>query len=138
VNAPSTVRGRVKNRILGFQGPHADPDPAGSAAGWLAPRPGILHVEALDTWRVDIWYDLARVRLQDIERGLVAEGFPLDTSLLSKLRRALYHYSEEAQYQQQYDALGSGDSSQRLHVKCAKRHGDGPRDPRVGYWRHYW
>jgi len=77
VNAPSTVGGRVKNRILGFQGPHADLDQAGSAAGSLAPRPGILHVEALDTWRVDIWYDL-RVRAYRM-RGSPERSMPAVT-----------------------------------------------------------
>ena len=46
---------------------------------------------------VDVAYDLREHSLEEIEMALADKGFHLDSTLLSKLMRALIYYIEETQ-----------------------------------------
>lgn len=86
-----------KHRTIQFCRLHADPDQAGSAAGWLREVAGVHAVQYLSPHALIVVYDLRRVTLQGIEQALGELGYHLDNSLLCKLKRALFHYAEETQ-----------------------------------------
>ena len=87
----------IKHRDIGFRDPHPDPQQTQSAARVLNAVEGIVHVSIPNPGRpsVHISYDLNCISLRLIE-GLLGElGYHLDNSLMSKLKRALYNFTEE-------------------------------------------
>ncbi len=82
-------------RVIALRGP-CDPQlTAPGAALLLADARGVQAVEVLDTYHLQVHYDLRQVGLEQLETALAEVGFHLDNSLLSKLRRALAYYTEE-------------------------------------------
>jgi len=86
-----------KHRIIQFCRFHPDPDQVRSAALWLQGVAGVQTVELLPPHALALVYDLRLVTLERIEHALSELGYHLDNSLLCKLRRALFYYTEETQ-----------------------------------------
>ncbi|NJA88236.1 hypothetical protein HCX48_03235 [Rhodocyclus tenuis] len=73
------------------------PQQATQAGDWLLDEVRIDAAADEVRRAVDIAYDLRQHTLQEIESGLEDRGFHLDSTLLTKLRRALIYYVEETQ-----------------------------------------
>ncbi|HHH44602.1 MAG TPA: hypothetical protein ENK49_10730 [Gammaproteobacteria bacterium] len=129
----------VKYREIGFCSPHPDPQQALSAMLVLADLDGILHVTVPDRSRnaLHVRYDLNRISLNVIEDLLSELGFHLDNSLLAKLKRALYYYTEENELQALGHPTGQDQSTRDIFMRCYRCHTHGCRDERPQHWRKY-
>ena len=129
----------VKHREIGFRGPHPDPQQAHSAAQVLTCVEGVMSASVISPARnlLHVSYDLSLIGLQGLESLLLELGFHLDDSLLFKLKRALYYFTE----QNELDNLGASryqDRSTRdVFVRCYRCRNHGCRDQRPEYWRKY-
>jgi hypothetical protein len=126
----------IKRRQIRFCPLHPEPNQAQCAAALLNGAAGID--EAVDTDRccLDVTYDLRLVTLQTIEEVLLELGFHLDNSLLCKLRRAFFHYTEETQRVN----LGHTQeikSTRDVFVSRYHKLPHGCRDKRPAHWREY-
>ena len=85
----------IKRREIRFCSLHADPSQAHSAVFIINDLKGIIISHALDNNRIQLAYDLGQTTLEEIEGILRNEGFHLDNSVLSKIKRSIIHYCEE-------------------------------------------
>lgn len=128
----------IKQREIGFCALHPDPRQVRAAQAMLRSIHGVLTVEQLAQHRLQLSYDLRHVCLQILEEALSAAGFHLDNSLLTKLRRALWYYTEDVQLQRLSCAKGEGGCAKRVFVRRYERLRHGCRDQRPEHWRRYW
>jgi len=129
----------VKYRAIGFCTPHPDPQQALSAVLVLADIEGIIRVTIPHRSRntIHIRYDLNHISLHIIEDLLSELGFHLENSLLAKLKRALYYYTEENELQTLGLATGQDQSTREIFMRCYQCHSHGCRDERPQHWRKY-
>ncbi len=114
----------VKRREIRFAALHSDPDQAETARQLLADSRTVLSVERRGEGCLCISYDLRQVTLCDIEDALQELGFHLDNSLLCRLKRALYHFTE-------------GNERAALGATSVRAQWAEPNDPRDVFVRHY-
>lgn len=126
-----------KHRTIQFCRFHPDPDQASSAAGWLKGVAGIEFVRQTSPLAVEVVYDLRWVTLECIERALVELGYHLDNSLLCKLKRALFHYTEETQRENLAITQECQIPQQDVFINRYQHLHHGCRDSRPEYWREY-
>jgi hypothetical protein len=127
----------IKHREVRFEPVHSNPDQSGSAADLLRAVEGILELRATDPICLEMEYDLGQICLRDIETALEEVGFHLDNSLLSKLRRTVWHYAEDTQRAN----LGCHDPrncARRIFIDCYRHHAHGCRDTRPETLRRTW
>ena len=127
----------IKHREIGFRGPHAEIDQAHSATLILSDVEGILHVHPRHETLILISYDLSYINLQIIESLLSELGLHLDNSLMSRLRRALYYYTEELQQDDIGCKRGRGNCTQAVFINRYRQLEHGCRDVRPDHWRQY-
>lgn len=87
----------IRTRQIRFRGPHPEGDQAPGARAQLADLEGVLDVTPLGRDGIEVTYHLADLSFEMIEALLQELGYHLDNSLLFKLKRALYYYSEDCQ-----------------------------------------
>ena len=126
-----------KHRIIQFCRFHPDPDQAGSAVLWLSGVAGIQTVRRLSPLVLEVIYDLRRVTLQSIECALSELGYNLDNSLLCKLKRALFHYTEETQRENLAITQDCEITRQEVFINRYQHLAHGCRDPQPEHWRGY-
>lgn len=123
-----------KNREIVF---HALPTgQAKRALMLLEGLDGLVVTEggARDTLRVR--YHVCEYTLEGLETALTSQGFHLDNSLVSKLRRALAYFCESVQ--RSNVAANEPDlKSQQAFMKVYERHLHGDRDETPEEWRGY-
>ena len=124
----------LKHREILFTTPHPDPNQAQSAMVMLVDIDGIDKVIALTPTQLSISYDVTLITLQLIEQALIDLGYHLDNSLLSKMKRALYYYTEETLRIN----LGCPNCTQKLFIHRYQQQVHGCRDERPQHWRHYY
>lgn len=107
---------RIRHRELVFAPLHEDPHQARSALLLLNDLPGVVNLVLIDDLHLRVSYQLDTVSLRMIEDVLAELGFHLDNSLLSKLKRALYHYSEDVQRDNLGCAHGEHNCVQKVFV----------------------
>ncbi len=129
----------VKRREIGFCDPHPDPQQARSAALLLTDIDGILQVSTPDPKHnnITVVYDLEYISLWGIEALLTEFGFHLDNSLLSKLKRALYYYTEDNETQSLHIHDDQDASTREIFMRCYRDKEHGCRDLRPEHWRNY-
>ncbi len=81
-------------------------------------------------------YHVCEYTLQGLETALASQGFHLDNSLLSKLRRALAYFCEEVQ-RRNVAADEPDIKSQQAFMKVYDHHLHGDRDETPEEWRGY-
>lgn len=128
-----------KHREIGFRDPHPDPRQAQTAVLLLADVDGIVHVSIPDPARntLHIRYDLSRICLRVVESLLTELGFHLDNSLMAKLKRALYYYTEENEMQSLLVQDDQDHSTREIFMRCYRCKTHGCRDARPEHWRGY-
>jgi hypothetical protein len=127
----------IKRRDIAFCTLHPDREQAHTAAAVLEPVAGVLQLEVATAALLRVEYHLLRITLADIEDLLEARGFHLDNGLLVKLKRALYHYTEETQRTNLGCAKGESNCTQKVFATSYKRRDHGCRDDRPDHWRRY-
>ncbi len=125
----------LKQREIVFAEPHPDKNQARSAMMLLMVVPGIEKVTILSATRLLVSYQLDQVTLLNLHDALHLVGFHLDNNLLTKLKNALYYYSEETQ--QANMGIKGIKSTKHLFMNRYKQLPHGCRDERPEYWRKY-
>lgn len=126
----------IKHRKIRFCPRYADPDQAAAAMRALSGLSGIEAVRRTARDCVEVVYDLRSTSLRSIENALGKLGFRLDGGLLSRLKRALFHYVDETQRAN----LGhhhDPNSTREVFVNRYQHQPHGCRDDRPRHWREY-
>ena len=125
----------IKQRELVFCSLHADPEQAKSAMFFFSDIKGILTLDLIETHRLAVEYDIRCITLQVMEEALIELGFHLDNSLLFKLKRALYYYTETIQCEN----MGGhkNHNTRQIFINRYERMQHGCRDDRPQHWRKY-
>lgn len=112
-------------------------DQARDAKLLLSGIEGIIHLLAVQQSKLHVHYDLRKTCLLHIEIILESTGFHLDNSLMTKLKRALYHYTEEVQRENLKLNNEHNQASNEIFINRYARLKHGCRDHRSQYWRRY-
>ncbi len=126
----------IKRRELRFCHLHPDPDQGRSALLLLSDAEGILDITLADELCLYITYDVRYLTLDTIEKVLIRMGYHLDGRLLSRMKRALYRYSEETQ-RANLGVSEDTDSTTQVFVSRYSSNHHGCRDKRPEHWRKY-
>jgi len=129
------VESLTKQRDILFSRLDKEQDQAKSAIFLLADVDGVLDLKYLSATQLFITYDVRILTMDIILQALESVGFYLDHSLLSKLKNALYAYTENTLREN----LGINDSkmTRDIFIQGYQRRLHGCRDLRPIHWRHY-
>lgn len=127
----------IRHRELVFASVHEDPHQARSAMLLLNDIQGIENLELIDDLHLRVSYRIEFVCLRLVEEALAYAGFHLDNSLLSKLKRALYYYSEDVQRDNLGCERGEHNCIQKVFIARYQHLRHGCRDDRPEHWRRY-
>ncbi len=84
-----------------------------------------------------VTYDVTYITLQVVEQILAEAGFHLDNSLLTKLKRALFYYTEETQRVNLGYRCDHCKITRDIFISRYQRLPHGCRDERPQHWRKY-
>ena len=127
----------TKQRDVLFCALHDDKNQALTASQMLTDLDGIVLAEATSETHLMIHYDLRFFTLADIEELLTAVGFHLDNTLLIKLKRALYRYTEETERANLGCTEGQSNCTREVFINRYQKLPHGCRDKRPDHWRDY-
>ncbi|MDX2503687.1 MAG: hypothetical protein QNL62_04315 [Gammaproteobacteria bacterium] len=132
----------IKHREIHFCPLHANPNQAHSAVFIINDLSGVLMSHALDHHRIKIAYNLERITLEEIEAVLSNEGFHLDNSILSKIKRSIVFYCEEASLENSKNErliqeVHDKHNSDVIYLRPKKKKLCDCRDHRPEHWRQY-
>lgn len=97
---------------------------------------GLTVTRGDDGRRLLVRYSVCEYTLEGLESALSSQGFHLDGSLMSKLRRALAYFCEGVQ-RRNVAANEPDIKSQQAFVKVYEAHLHGDRDDTPEEWRRY-
>jgi hypothetical protein len=123
-----------KNREIVF---HALP--AGQAVRALVLLEGLAGLVVSigsDCNRLLVRYHVCEYTLEGLETAIASQGFHLDNSLLSKLKRTLAYFCESVQ-RSNVEANEPDIKSQHAFIKVYERHLHGDHDETPEEWRDY-
>ena len=126
-----------KQREILFSSLHPDPNQAQSATLALSNLNGIEDTDVLSPTRLSVRYFLGMITLADIEFVLRELGYHLDNSLMSKMKRALYAYTEETERANHGYSHSQDKSTRDVFIRQYQKRPHGCRDPRPSHWRDY-
>ena len=127
----------IKRREIHFCHLHSDPAQAQTAMFLLSDVAGIQDMVLINDLCLHISYDIRHISLELIETVLQEVGFHLDNSLLIKLKRALYYYSENVQRDNFGYVEPDNNSTQKVFISNYQQRKHGCRDERPTHWRKY-
>ncbi len=127
----------TQRREIHFCGLNPHRDHAREASQLLGEQPGVIEVMPVSRLFLHVTYRLDETCLQALEELLVDNGFHLDSSLLFKLKRALYYYTERVKRDNLGCGRGSTNCTTRVFVSRYSRLPHGCRDSRPEHWRRY-
>jgi hypothetical protein len=111
------------------------PGQAERALALLGGLPG-LEVERTGEHALSIRYCVHDYTLEWIEAALAEQGFHLEATLLIRIRRALYHYSEHVQ-RQNMRLPEVQTKNYKAHVEAWEKRPHGDSDETPAEWRQY-
>ncbi|MGE5318647.1 MAG: hypothetical protein ACM3KD_00570 [Hyphomicrobiaceae bacterium] len=111
-------------------------DQAERALSLLAGLEGLDVTAGADRYRLQVRYHICEYTLEGLETALANQGFHLDNSLLSKLKRALAYFCESVQ-RRNVAANEPDIKSQQAFMKVYERHLHGDCDETPEEWRSY-
>jgi hypothetical protein len=127
----------VKNRDIHFAELHPDPNQAATAATLLADVTGIIEATPISATHLQVSYQLIEVSLEQIETGLISMGLHIDNRLLYRLKRALYHYTEETERANLGCTQSDSKCTRMIFADRYQRMNHKLRDQRPEHWRKY-
>jgi hypothetical protein len=127
----------VKNRDIHFVEFHPDPNQAETAAMLLADVEGIIEATPHSATHLQVSYKLMSVSLEQIETGLTAMGLHIDNRLLYRIKRALYHYTEETERVNLGCTRSDSKCTRTIFADRYQRMNHKLRDQRPEHWRKY-
>ncbi len=126
----------IKRREIRFCHLHPDNNQARSALLLLSDAHGIVDIQLIDNLCLHVAYDVRLLTLQSLEDVLIRIGYHLDNRLLTRMKRALYAYSEETQ-RANLGCAEVTDITTMVFVKRYTSYHHGCRDKRPEHWRKY-
>jgi len=120
----------IKQREIPFRSLNPGGNDARDAVLLLMEINGIDDIRALTNDCVQLRYDIRTITLEIIEAGLQEVGFHLDNSLLFKMKRALFYYTEETQLMNWGYQHDQASSTLDVFVNCYNQREHGCRDER--------
>ena len=127
----------LKQRDIHFCPLHPDQQQAQTACQMLTDLDGIHDVQLLSATRLTVIYQLDHFSLDELEYLVTEVGFHLDNSLLLKLKRALYRYTEETERANQGCPKGQSNCTRDVFINRYQQLRHGCRDQRPDHWRNY-
>ena len=127
----------IKQHEIHFQNVDPAANDAREALRLLMDAQGISDIRALMPNCIQVRYDLRQISLQIIESALTEVGFHLNNSLLIKMKRSLFYYTEETQLMNWGYQHNQANSTLDIFVSCYNQRKHGCRDERPEYLRHY-
>ena len=127
----------IKIRDIRFCHLHPDPEQSRSALLLLSDAEGVVDIKFVDELCLSLSYDVRYLTLQAIEDVLIRLGYHLDNRLLTRMKRALYSYSEETQRANLGTVIEAADNTTQVFVKRYSINYHGCRDKRPEHWRKY-
>lgn len=128
----------LRAREILFCTSHAESDPAQLACELLQPSTLILGVRKLSPWRLLVRYDVRKLSYAELERALDEKGFMLNTTLLAKLRSALYQYNEDViRTNLGISSACISHCARKVFINNYHHHTHGCKDQRARHWREY-
>ena len=118
--------GTRKHRELRFDRLH--PEQVEQARKLLAGLAGMEIDDGPAPFSLSIWYDISDYCLEGLEEALVRQGFHLDSSLYSKLMRALVYFCEETQMRNMRVPERLIKKSHEVYSKAWEHHPHGDHD----------
>ncbi|MCW8899394.1 MAG: hypothetical protein OQK75_01195 [Gammaproteobacteria bacterium] len=127
----------TKQRDVMFNPLHDDENQARTACQMLIDLDGIHLAENISETHLVVRYDLRYFTLADIEELLTTVGFHLDNTLLIKLKRALYRYTEDTERANLGCPDGQANCTREVFINRYQKLPHGCRDKRPDHWRDY-
>ncbi|MCU0810627.1 MAG: hypothetical protein MUE59_06255 [Thiobacillaceae bacterium] len=97
---------------------------------------GLVISHAPQGDRILVRYSICEYTLEGLETALTSQGFHLDNSILSKIRRSLAYFCESVQ-RSNVAANEPDIKSQQAFMKVYEKHLHGDRDETPEEWRTY-
>ena len=133
VPKPAPIR---KERTIIFA--ELPPGQLPEAAAFLGSLEGLALAAGSEPCSLDVAYDLRDYSLEELESALQYRGFCLDTSLLYKLKRALYYYAEETERRNlTMPERPLKQASNEAYIRAWERRQHGDHDTTPEIWREY-
>lgn len=126
-----------KRREIAFCHLHPDSDQAHTALLYLSGMDEIDSVRRIGKHRIEVAYDLRRIRLQIINGLLERAGFHLDNSLMARMKRSLYHYTEQVEFDNLRLPHHTFLDTTEVFINRYRHLRHGCRDDRPEHWRKY-
>lgn len=127
----------LKIREIHFAELSDDSHPAQSAAELLDGLTGIMRLKVLDKCLLLVEFDLSCIMLQQLEDALIDVGYHLDGNILYKIKRALYHYTEETQLANLGYEHSESKSTTQIFISSYIQRRHDCRDERPNCYRRY-
>jgi hypothetical protein len=127
----------IKQREIHFRSLNPNANDAREVMRLLLDVQGIEDIRALTSNCVQVRYDLRNITLQIIEAALQEVGFHLDNSLLLKMKRSLFYYTEETQLMNLGYLHEQANPTLDMFISCYHQRQHGCRDERPPHLRHY-
>lgn len=127
----------IKKREIFFSEIPRDGNQAESAQRMLENIQGILDLKIVNPLQLNVRYDIRYLCLADIEDVLTEIGFHLDSNLLLRLKRALYHYTETTECANIGCDRCQNQSTRNIFIDRYQQQRHGCRDQRPSHWRDY-
>jgi len=129
----------IKYRDITFRGPYAAHLKPEAAMLLLVDVHGIEKVTLTNQDTISIIYDLHLISMMQIETALRESGFHLDNSLMSKIRRALYYFSEDTERRNRglKKLTCTNGCAAKIFASSYKNRKHGCRDHRPEHLRRY-
>lgn len=127
----------TKQRDIMFSPLHDDEKQASTAAQMLIDLEGVLLAKVTSDTHLIVRYDLRYFTLDDIEDLLITVGFHLDNNLLSKIKRALYRYTEATERANLGYEKDQLNQTRETYINRYQHLPHGCQDKRPEHWRDY-
>ena len=127
----------IKHRDILFMTVQEEDDPARIAMDLLQDIEGIGSVDYQNACALSISYNILKITLMDIDDALREVGFHLDNSIISKLKRALFYFTEETQLANLGYDHSESKSTTEIFINRYNQMEHGCRDERPTHLRQY-
>jgi hypothetical protein len=129
----------IKHREVAFRDTLPGQQQALDALLALSDIDGVLDVSLAGPTRnaIRVSYELCQIDLCTIETLLFELNFHLDNSILTRIKRALYYYTESIKLENISACRDQDQSTRDIFIRCYLNHRHGCRDARPEHWRRY-
>lgn len=126
-----------KKREICFCKLHPDTEQAYTALQLFSGMDEIDSVRRINERCIEVEYRLRKVRIKMLEEFLAHAGFHLDNSLLMRMKRALWHYTEQVEFDNLQLPSHTFLDTTEVFINRYRHLRHGCRDDRPEHWRKY-